>query len=107
MSALPTDPQHEMWWAVWCRVENEAAVENLCARIDVRVAARDRRSYFPEMVIIPVFAPRAAIELMIFATGLIAELRRADDTPTFFTEDVRGDQHPWTDNLPSERLASQ
>jgi hypothetical protein len=42
---------------------------------------------------------RATIELMLFATGSIAELRRADDTPVFFTDDVEGDQHAWTDGL--------
>jgi hypothetical protein len=102
-SALPTDPQHEMWWALWCLVENEAAVEQVCARLDLRTADRDRRLYFPEMVVIPVLARRAAIELMLFATDLIAELRRANDTPSFFTDEVRGDQHAWSDNL-AERI---
>jgi hypothetical protein len=69
----------------------------------VRTADADRRLYFPEVVVIPVLATRATIELMLFATGAIAELRRANDTPVFFTDDVAGEQHEWTDDL-AERI---
>jgi Subtilase family len=50
-----------------------------------------------------VLATRATIELMLFATGAIAELRRANDTPVFFTDDVAGEQPEWTDGL-AERV---
>ena len=29
----------------------------------------------------------------------IAELRRATDNPVFFTDDIKDEQHPWTDDL--------
>jgi hypothetical protein len=101
--ALPVDPRHEMWWALWCWAGSEATIEDVCARLRVRVASSDRRLYFPEIVVIPVLATRAAIELMLFATGVIAELRRANDSPTFFTDDVRGAEHEWVDSL-AERI---
>ena len=97
--ALPRDAQQQIWWALWCHADSEAAIEDVCARLNVRAAGRDRRLYFPEIAVIPVLATRATIELMLFATGAIAELRRADDTPVFFTDDVAGDQHVWTDGL--------
>ena len=97
--ALPADPQHQMWWAFWCFADAEAAIEDICARLNVRAANKDRRLYFPETVVIPVYASRAAIELMLFATGQIAELRRATDNPVFFTDEVKDEQHPWTDDL--------
>ena len=40
---------------------------------------------------------------MLFATGAIAELRRANDNPAFFTDEVAGEQHEWTDGL-AERI---
>jgi subtilase family protein len=98
-AALPSDPQQEMWWALWCWSGSEAAIEDVCARLALRAGGHDRRLYFPELVVIPVLATRAAIELMLFATGAIAELRRANDSPAFFTDDVRGDQHEWSDDL--------
>jgi hypothetical protein len=100
-AALPTDPQHKMWWALWCWPDDEATIEETCARLNLRVANKDRRLYFPEATVVPVYAPRVAIELMLFATGKIAELRRATDNPVFFTDEVRGEQHAWTDDLAS------
>lgn len=97
--ALPADPQHVMWWALWCWADAENKVEDVCARLNIRAANKDRRLYFPEVIVVPVLASRAVIELMLFATGLIAELRRATDNPVFFTDEVRGEQYEWTDDL--------
>jgi hypothetical protein len=101
--ALPDDVQHQMWWAVWCPSGAETRIENACERLGVRAAARDHRSYFPEATVIPVLATRVAIELMLFVTGDIDELRRASDNPVFFTDEVRGDQSEWTGDL-AERI---
>lgn len=99
IAALPIDPQHEMWWSIWIERRNENALENICSRLSLRAANMDRRLYFPELMVVPVFATRAAIELMMFATGVICELRRATDNPVFYMEDVRETQHEWSDNL--------
>jgi hypothetical protein len=101
--ALPTGAQDQIWWALWCYRDKEADIEDVCARLDVRAADTDRRLYFPEVVVVPVLATRATIELMLFATGAVAELRRANDTPVFFTDDVEGEQHEWTGDL-AERI---
>ena len=97
--ALPLSPDKEIWWAIWCAPDAESRIENVCERLELRAANRDRRLYFPETTIIPVYAPRAAIELILFMTSDIDELRRASDSPVFFTDDVRGDQHEWTEDL--------
>lgn len=52
---------------------------------------------------LPVLTTRTTIELMLFATGAIAELRRASDNPVFFTGEVAGDQQAWVDGL-AERI---
>ncbi|PIO42666.1 S8 family peptidase [Phyllobacterium zundukense] len=98
-AALPSDPQHQMWWAIWTERNNEVALEDVCQRLGLRAAGRDRRLYFPEAAVVPVLATRAAIELMMFATGVISELRRATDNPVFFMEDVRETQHEWSNDL--------
>ncbi|WP_421693238.1 S8 family peptidase [Aestuariivirga sp.] len=98
-AALPDDPQHQMWWSVWVAPGDEASLEDVCRRLNLRPANKDRRLYFPEATVVPVVATRAAIELMMFATGIIAELRRATDTPVFFIDDVRDTQHEWNDDL--------
>ncbi|MBB3464544.1 S8 family peptidase [Rhizobium sp. BK377] len=98
-NALPDNPQHQMWWAIWAHRDNEAAVEDVCRRLSLRAASSDRRLYFPEAVVIPVLARRAAIELMTFATGVVSELRRASDNPVFFLEDAKESQNEWVDDL--------
>lgn len=98
-AALPEDPQYQMWWALWCFRDAEEKIEDVCTRLDIRAAPRDRRLYFPDLVVVPVIATRAAIEVMLFATDAIAELRRATDNPIFFTDTVKTEQHPWTDDL--------
>lgn len=100
---IPEDAQAQTWWGLWCYRDKEAAIENISERLGVRAAARDRRLYFHEIVVVPVLATRATIELMMFATDAIAELRLANDSPTFFTDDVRGDEHEWVDGL-AERI---
>jgi hypothetical protein len=101
--ALPARAQDQIWWGLWCHRDSEAEIEDVCARLNVRTAEDDRRLYFPEVVVVPVLTTRATIELMLFATGAIAELRRASDSPVFFTDDVAGDQHEWSDDL-AERI---
>ena len=97
--ALPDDPRHEMWWGLWCVKGHEETVELACARLGLRVASSDNRQKFPETTIIPVLATRVAVELLLFATGKIAELRRASDTPVFFIDQARDEQHDWVENL--------
>jgi hypothetical protein len=101
---IPADPQARTWWAVWCHRDKEGRIDDVCARLNVRVATADRRLYFHEIAVVPVLTTRATIELMIFAVAdAIAELRLANDSPVFFTDDVRGDQQEWVDRL-AERI---
>lgn len=97
--ALPENPEHQMWWALWCWPEAEAQIEEVCERIEVRAASKDRRLYFPDVTVVPVLAKRVDIELMLYVTGAIAEIRRATDNPTFFTDEVAAGQHAWSDDL--------
>lgn len=101
--ALPQNPQDSIWWGLWCHRDLVAEVEIVCERLKVQMAAVDRRLLFPEIVVIPVYATRAAVELMLFATGGIAELRRASDNPAFYTDEISGDDHEWVDGL-AERV---
>lgn len=98
-AALPPGAQDTIWWGLWCHRDSVQEVETVCERLGVQMAATDRRLFFPEIVVIPVYTTRATIELMLFATGGIAELRRASDNPVFYTDEVSGDQHEWIDDL--------
>ena len=58
---------------------------------------------FPEITVVPIFTTRVSIELLLFATFGIAELRRASATPHFFTSDDRETQSEWVQDL-AERV---
>lgn len=98
-AALPDNPQASLWWEVWCAAGSERQIANTLERLGCRIADEERWLTFPEVVVVPVFGRRADIEVAIFATGGITELRRASDTPTFFTNEAREDQHEWVQDL--------
>ena len=90
-SRLPP-PGRQMWWEVWCVPAFEDELEQLIARLGARTGDREQRLYFPEHVVLAVLADRATIELMLFARLSIVELRRANDSPAFFLDDIERDE---------------
>lgn len=88
-AALPDNPQTQMWWALWCFRDRLDRVLTAAEKLGLQVGQADSFLKFPETIVVPVFGRRAAIELMLFATGGIAELRRASDNPLVFMQDLR------------------
>lgn len=97
--ALPADTDAPIWWALWCWRGSEDAILGGAERLGLRIGAKDRWLSFPEASVIPVLGDRRAVEVLTLATGGVAELRRASDTPAFFVDDVRGEQLAWTEDL--------
>ena len=91
--ALPATPNETIWWEVWCFKGGEQKLLEVAQRLGVRSADADYHLYFPEMTVIPILANRVTIELMLFATSVIAELRRASASPAFFIDADRQDQY--------------
>lgn len=102
-AALPTDPQTEMWWALWCFGDRADRVLAAANTLGLQVGGADTYLRFPETVVIPVFGRVSAIELLLFATGGIAELRRASDNPSVFTQDLKAEIPAFVENL-AERV---
>jgi hypothetical protein len=89
--ALPDDPQTELWWALWCFRDRLDRVLAAASQLGLQIAGDQTFLRFPETIVAPVYGRRAAIELLLFATGGIAELRRASDNPLVITRDLRDD----------------
>jgi len=101
---LPTDPAQFIWWEVWCTKSAEPDLEHLAETLDARCAAAEHRLKFPEHIVVPIYANRATIEIMLFARFAIMELRRATDNPSFFLDTLdRDEQIEWTQDL-AERV---
>lgn len=90
-SALPDDPQAQMWWALWCFRDRFDRVVTTARQLGLQVAEADTYLRFPETIVVPVFGRRAAVEMLLFATGGVGEIRRASDNPLVFTQDLRED----------------
>ena len=98
-AALPQHAQDTIWWEIWCAPESLDGVLAVFRRMERRIADEERWLRFPEAVIVPVLARRADIELaLIFAKGIM-ELRQGSDTPAFFVEEERENQHDWANDL--------
>jgi hypothetical protein len=102
-NALPVDPQAEIWWALWCFADRTDRVIAAAGTLGLQVGGADTYLHFPETIVVPVFGRVSAIELLLFATGGVAELRRASDNPAVFTQDLKGDVPAFIDNL-AERI---
>jgi hypothetical protein len=99
VAALPAGPRDTIWWETWCFRGVEGTIAEMAQRLGARAADRDLWLQFPEMIVVPLLADRATIELLLFATTGISELRRASATPHFFTDARREDQYGWAENL--------
>lgn len=98
-AALPEGAQDRIWWEVWCRPDVANNVAAVYRRMECRIADEDRWLKFPESTVIPVLARRAEIELALVVSDGIMELRQGSDTPNFFLEEERDNQHDWAANL--------
>lgn len=94
---LPTDLNERIWWECWCW--NDRAHNLLSAAMRFNLRASERRLYFPEYDVIPVFANRLEISRLLQNTNAIEELRLSTDTPAFFTVTIRSEQTLWVDEL--------
>jgi hypothetical protein len=103
LSALPTEPQDTIWWEAWCYKGMAEDVREAAGKIDCVIADQHYWLHFPETTVIQIKSTRVAMELLLFATAGIAELRRASATPVFFLEAEYDEQIQWTENL-AERV---
>lgn len=94
--ALPPADQR-IWWECWCWRERESELGQRAHYSQLRVS--ERRLWFPDVVVIPIYGVRAEIERLIQMTSAVEQLRLATDSPTFFTTTVRRQQSIWIDDL--------
>jgi hypothetical protein len=99
MADLPSAAMGQTWWEVWAHIGEENSVADGFRRLNCRVAEREQWLKFPELVVIPVLARLADIEVALFAIPGISELRRGSDTPAYFLDNERETQHEWVEEL--------
>ncbi|MBO6825365.1 MAG: S8 family peptidase [Sneathiella sp.] len=98
-TALPQDAHDEIWWEVWCFKGMEAQVKDAALSLECIVSEEHYWLHFPDASVIQIRAQRVDIELLLFATSGIGELRRASATPVYFLDSDPDEQIEWVENL--------
>lgn len=83
------------WWEVWLRDGHRDVFDRMAARLNLQV--KDHAVRFPEREVVLVLASTESIDRLVAYSDVVAELRRAKDTPAFFTGLDGGEQREWSD----------
>ena len=84
-----------VWWEIWLRDRNSDVFSRLAARLNLQV--KDHAVRFPEREVVLVLANIETIDRLVANSDVVAELRRAKDTPAFFMGLDGGEQWAWSD----------
>ncbi len=84
-----------VWWEIWLRDGNSDVFSRLAARLNLQV--KDHAVRFPEREVVLVLANIETIDRLVANSDVVAELRRAKDTPAFFMGLDGGEQWAWSD----------
>ncbi len=95
--SIPNEDDDPIWWEVWLWKSQFEKFLAIARALELGVS--DERLRFPEVEIRFVHPSRAQIEQCVVESGAVEELRRASDTPTFFTTTVLREQDAWVDDL--------
>ncbi|MAJ09229.1 S8 family peptidase [Ponticaulis sp.] len=97
--ALPQQATDAIWWEIWCYKDKHIKVADVAAKLGCNIADDHYWLQFPESTVIQVYTDRVTLELLLFASGGIAELRRGSSSPTFFLDMDAEDQLEWSEDL--------
>lgn len=86
-----------VWWEIWLREGRRESFERVARALAIEVKAHAIR--FPEREVVVALTDVATLDRVVTHSDLIAELRRAKDTPSFFTGMGGAEQQTWSDDL--------
>lgn len=71
-----------VWWEVWLRDDRRESFEKIAHALNIML--RSHAVKFPERVVMLALASVAILDRMVRHSDVVAELRRANDSPSFF-----------------------
>lgn len=84
-----------VWWEIWLRDGHGDVFSRMAARLNLQV--KDHAVRFPEREVVLVLANTESVDRLVAYSDVVAELRRAKDTPAFFMGLDGGEQREWSD----------
>lgn len=94
---FPPDQQLAVWWEIWLREGRREKFEAIAAALEIEL--RQHAIRFPEREVVLALASTVTMDRVVARSDTIAELRRAKDTPAFFTGLGGAEQRACTDDL--------
>jgi hypothetical protein len=85
-----------VWWEIWLRDGHREVFLRMAARLNLQV--KDHAVRFPEREVVLALASTESIDRLVAYSDVVAELRRAKDTPAFFMGLDGGEQREWSDD---------
>lgn len=96
-SLFPRINDERVWWEVWLRDGRREMFERVSQALNIEV--RPHAVRFPEREIVLALSNVASLDRLVAHSDVVAELRRAKDSPAFFTGLGGAEQREWSDDL--------
>jgi hypothetical protein len=94
---FPQQSNEQVWWEVWLRKGRRKNFERIAQALDLTL--RTHAVKFPEREVMLALASVATLDRLVAHSDVVAELRRAKDTPSFFMGLGGAEQSDWSDEL--------
>lgn len=94
---FPQAADELVWWEVWLRDGRRENFEGIAQALNITL--RPHAVKFPERVVMLALASAAILDRLVRHSDVVAELRRAKDTPSFFMGLGGAEQRAWSAEL--------
>lgn len=94
---FPTEATERVWWEVWLRDGRREHFERVAQALNISL--RPHAVRFPEREVLLALSDAATLDRLVAHSDVVAELRRAKDTPAFFTGLGGAEQRAWSQEL--------
>jgi hypothetical protein len=94
---FPRRPTDQIWWEIWLRKDRREAFERVAQALEIQL--RRHAVHFPEREIVLALTDVTTLSRIVAHSDIIAELRRAKDTPAFFMGLGGAEQRAWSDDI--------
>lgn len=94
---FPSKANERVWWEVWLRDGRRENFERVAQALNITL--RPHAVRFPEREVVLALSDAATLDRLVAHSDVVAELRRAKDTPAFFMGLGGAEQRAWSDEL--------
>ncbi|SUD38610.1 peptidase S8 and S53 subtilisin kexin sedolisin [Ectopseudomonas mendocina] len=99
---FPRGMSSTLWWECWCVSSKADQVQRVADRLKLRVS--ENSLVFPDTEVLLIYANTLEISILVANADGVEELRKATDSPYFFTRLTPREKVEWTTDLASRLI---